>query len=597
MSAGQRPLDPRDRASFDVIEAVIARIAPEWKGQPNLLGIVPALKTTGGYVREDTLAIGFHVSEKVAAELLADRGLRPVPAEIDGIPTDVILARTRPAGTVNTKDTRSQLFDTLVGGIAVGNANMDVYGTLGMVLMAVSDGRLVGLTNEHVLVFDIDGKVGDEVQQPRFFLNAEVSLDNAACCPNGQLHYRGVDNPVVDACAAVFAAAAIAAAASDVIDPHRRGQDATLPDATERTVREVVSMDIDYPTIPFPGRPYSVGAKWTYRRETDRRVLDHRVSETRANEHVVGVQELITDRFEYQRGETVTFLALLGPEPGREVCDRYFVTAAALSPSHHRAHKVILRPTRVGAAASHGVARHAVEGRRLRRCFGFPRHEPGESFRTPEVIEGLVYDPGGYTAVFAPGPGGAVALRFPGHGLSIGLRFHFSQVAADVLVRGSAVTLTAFHGSAVVGTAAAQPAAVVGTAAAQPAPDPQRLTVSGERIDRVVISGGEGESLLLQVCVERELGPFCVYRGTLVLAPDEEPGDWSTFLFAQTLNDVPRREDPPVAARTIGGLPVTDNFLDLGESFNIAYGTSCDVGLAPDGSFRVVAPAPVPGPG
>jgi hypothetical protein len=581
MSAERRPLDPKDRASFEVIEAIIARITPEWSGQPNLLGIVPALKTTGGYVREDTLAIGFHVSEKLPTELLADRGLRPIPADIEGIPTDVILARTRPVGTVDTKETRSQMFDTLVGGIAVGNANMDVYGTLAMVLLAASDNRMVGLTNEHVLVFDVNGKAGDEVQQPRFFLNSEVSLDNAACCPNGQLHYRGVDNPVVDACAAVFAATAIAAAASDVIDPHRRGQDATVPDPAERTLREVVSMDIDYPTIPFPGRPYSVGVKWTYNRETDHRVLTHSVAETNTNEHVVDVQELITDRFEYQRGDTVTFLALLGAEPDKEVCDRYFVTASALSPTHQRAYKIILRPTQAGSSLTHGTARHAVDGQRLRHCFGFLRQKPGESFRTVQLIEGLTYDPGGYAAEFVAAPGGGLALRFPSHGLAIGLRFHFQQVSAEILVRDDAVTLAAFHGPA-----------AVGTATAQPGPDPQQLTVSGERIDRVVISGGESESLLLQLCVERELAPFCVYSGRLVLAPDEELGAWSTFLFAQTLNDIPAGEDPLAAARTIGGLPVTDNFVDLGESFNIAYGNSCDVGLAPDGSFRVAALPP-----
>ncbi len=83
-----------------------------------------------------------------------------------------------------------------------------------------------------------------------------------------------------------------------------------------------------------------------------------------------------------------------------------------------------------------------------------------------------------------------------------------------------------------------------------------------------------------------------MYSGKLVLAPDEELGDWSTFLFAQTLNDVPFGGDPLVAARSIEDLPVTDNFVDLGESYNIAFGDSCDVGLAPDGSFGVVAPLP-----
>src|SRR5260221_1057309 len=133
------------------------------------------------------------------------------------------------------------MFDNLVGGIAVGNANIHAYGTLGMTLLAVSDGRMVGLTNEHVLVFDTDGHVGDEVQQPRYYLHSQVSLDSASCCPGGQLHYRGVDNPIVDAAVAVYAAAALAAALSDEIEPHRPGQAATIPAANERTLPEAVS--------------------------------------------------------------------------------------------------------------------------------------------------------------------------------------------------------------------------------------------------------------------------------------------------------------------------------------------------------------------
>ena len=74
----------------------------------------------------------------------------------------------------------------------------------------------------------------------------------------------------------------------------------------------------------------------------------------------------------------------------------------------------------------------------------------------------------------------------------------------------------------------------------------------------------------------------------MTLAVDEEPGDWSTYLFAQTLNDVPAGTDPLEAARSIGGLAVTDNFADLGESSNVTYGSACNVALVPNGAFRVL---------
>jgi len=323
-------LDPRDPASFAELEALISRIAPQWKAHSNVVAIVPALKTKGGYVQPEKLVLGFYVREKVAPELLHDRGYSPIPSEIEGVPTDVIPAVRRPLGNVDTKDTRSQMFDTLAGGMAVGNANMNAYGTLAMIIFAQDDGRPVGLTNEHVLVFDGDGHIGDEVQQPRFYLNSEVSIDSAACCPNGQLHYRPVDNPIVDVAAGVFAAAAVAAALSDEIDPHRRGQDATVPDAQERTVRETVSVEMQYPETPFPGRPYKLDVKWKYRRETELRALEYAVAETRQNGHIVATQELLTDRAVYSRSDRVIFYALLGPESRQKSCGNYFVTAAAL---------------------------------------------------------------------------------------------------------------------------------------------------------------------------------------------------------------------------------------------------------------------------
>ena len=573
-------MNPKDRTSFEKLEEIITRISPEWLQQPNILGLAPALRTRGNYVQPDQLVIGFHVSEKVAPELLEDRGYRPIPAEIEGVPTDVILAKRRPLdGSVDEKNTRSQMFDTLVGGIAVGNANMNAYGTLGMTLLAVSDDRLVGLTNEHVLVFDGDGHVGDEVQQPRFYLNSEVSLDSAACCPDGQLHYRGVDNPIVDAAAVVFATAALAAALSDEIDPNRRGQEATLPAKDERTLKEIVSVDMDYPQIPFPGRPYKLNVKWNYERHTDRQVMTFAADETRSNEHVIDAQELITDKHTYLRGATVKFFALLGPEPKQSTCHNYFVTAAALSPSHHRAYKIILRPFEQAGEFDRGSVTHGLENEVLRRCLNFAKQKAGQQFRQALNIDGIVYDPQGSTAAFIPfnpAPGN-IALRFPSHGLMVTLPRPVQRVLLEIMVLGSDVTVRAFRESE-----------EVGRRTVSRSDQPVRVEIEAAHIDRLVISGGAGESLLLEICFLTKLGRFCVYAGELTLAPHEELGQWTTYLFAQTRNDVALGTKPTEAARTIGGLPVTDNFIDAGPTDNITYGHRCNVELAPDGNFEVV---------
>ncbi len=451
--------DPADRPSLDRIQQIADRLAADWLSEENVVDVSPCLKVTGGVVLPDVPAIGFHVLHKLPPDRLAERGWRAVPPEIDGIPTDVIAVHRPAHGSVDERATRSAMFDTLVGGIAVGNGGINAYGTLGMTLLASSDDRMVGLTNEHVLVFDTDGKVGDPVEQPRFYLHSEVSLDSASCCPNGQLRYRGVNNPIVLAAGAVFAAAAIAAAASDDIDPHRRGQDATPTDPGERTLRESVHIDIDYPVLPLPGTPFRTEVAWRYERHTDRRVLRHDVKETRQNQHMTRVQRLVTDHPRYQRGDVVRFLAALGPDRYSERCN-YLVTAAALSPSQAQAHKVVMRPWR-------------------------PDRAPDEP----------------------------------------GLRQALARYRDELSTHDT---------------------------------------------------------------------PYCLYAAELRLTPDSELGTWRTFLSAQTLNDVPAGTDPATAARVIGGLPVTHNFVDDGRTTHILYGPSCNVTLRPDGEFEVVEEAPEP---
>jgi hypothetical protein len=58
-------------------------------------------------VQPDKLGIGFHVSEKLSPEDLRRRRITPIPPEIEGIPTDVILARRRALGSVDDKSTTS----------------------------------------------------------------------------------------------------------------------------------------------------------------------------------------------------------------------------------------------------------------------------------------------------------------------------------------------------------------------------------------------------------------------------------------------------------------------------------------------------------
>lgn len=456
--------------SYGEVAAVAARTAQDWQDDPNVIDVTACIKVRGGVAQPGAYAVGFRVRHKVPVDILRERGWRLVPDDVDGIVTDVIATHRPALGSVDEKDTRSQLFDTLIGGIAVGNAERGAYGTLGMSLLTIDDGRLVGLTNEHVLVSDGDGKVGDDVLQPRFYLNAEVSLEPADCCPDGQLVYRGVDNPVVDAAIGVFAAAAIAAAASDEIDPHRRGQDATPVDPGERTSREVVRIDVDYPEVPLPGTAFTTEVRWRYERHTDQGVRTHAVAEEKTNPHHTAVQLLVTDRNEYSQGEGVLLGAALGPDAYSERCN-YLVTAAVMSPSGEQALKTVLRPWRPRAQGSAGVAEGSPAG--------------------PDA-----------------------------HGDTDRLARSVTEAAKDA------------HGD----------------------------------------------------------DAFCLYLGSITLPKTAELGRWRTFLYAHTLNDVPAGTRPEVAARTIGGLPVTANFIPGGRTSNIDYGDSCELRQRTYGTFTVREP-------
>jgi len=303
--------------------------------------------------------------------------------------------------------------------------------------------------------------------------------------------------------------------------------------------------------------------RWSYRRKTDRRELAHDVSETRRNDHVLDAQFLVTDRANYARGETVQFLAILGCEPKRETCANYFVTAAALSPSGQRAHRLVLRP-------APAELKRKIET--VRACIPFFREAPGE-FTETKYVSGFTIKPRG-RAAFVPA-GDALALVIPASG-----------VAVEFFQPGVAVEATVFGGGAPVTMIARDGAKEVGRAETQRDTDVLRLEAG--RITSVEFTGGNKDAHVTLICVEQKVPRSCLYVGALRLSDDEEVGVWLTYVFAQTCNDVALGTAPTQAARTIGGLPLTNNFQGVGESYNITYGHSCLIDIVPNGAFRVV---------
>jgi len=89
---------------------------------------------------------------------------------------------------------------------------------------------------------------------------------NSNCCGVGA--EGGSSNGVTAGLVAAAAVVATIAAASDVRDPYRRGQDNTPPGAGEYTIQEKIDAQFVYPEPIAPGRPFKAGLNWKYTRIT-----------------------------------------------------------------------------------------------------------------------------------------------------------------------------------------------------------------------------------------------------------------------------------------------------------------------------------------
>lgn len=292
---------------------VLERIREEWFREPNVTGIGVAYKTSGGRTDYRLWALTICVAQKVSPEEVRRRGWRAVPAEIDGIPTDVEeLPPMRPVS--DASGSRDDRKDPLVGGITTGvNTKPFTWGTLGAIVFDRSSGDQLVLSNQHVL----DGPAGTEVVQPspiKLDDSLEVGFQLNICSP---LYFFRLDTPnttVGSVLAGAAVAEAMAAAMSDEIDPTRRGQEATPPPAGALTLMESHSVTLSYPELPIPGTHFEVGARWSYTRHTTEGDLTYEADDRRTNPHALDDKLLLTDRTRYRPGDTVRLFGLILPE-------------------------------------------------------------------------------------------------------------------------------------------------------------------------------------------------------------------------------------------------------------------------------------------
>jgi hypothetical protein len=560
------------------------RVAEEWRNDPIVLGVGFGIKERGGE-RVAGPALCFTVRRKYASEAeIRAAGSRPIPDEVEGVATDVnVVEQTASKMPVGNRGTSVQ--EPLAGGVSTavlgGFFSFPTgYGTLGGVCTHDSDGKLMALSNAHVWGSDI----GSDIVQPFVpvgeFVEGAVKL--LTCGPVVSYITEGeLPSGLTAVLSAAAAGAWVAAAASDVKDPHRRGEEATVPaQPAELTSSELVRFTAEPDRPPMPGTPYQADVAFTFERHTDRATYPFDVQEQRANEHLLVRKHLWTDLREYPAGRTVELYALL--ETARAISPDAFHVVAHLSPVDQPERRVtrVLQP--------------APCERVPFRCVGFPYREPDETAEFPFESQGLGYR-AGYPGIFRDQwpPQGTIELQFPGDGLEIDIPPSARVDVRLVQFSSDQITLDGYESD---GTLAST-VATDGTQGAE-----HVLTVRGRELTRLVLQGGANEALLLEVCltllrpgepeeepgepveaVQAVAGPrwrtFC-YRGRFTLDPAESPGSWLGLLSAQTVNTTPPGTPPAEAAQVIGGIESADI-----ASVNVA---TCLLVLALDDLFDVI---------
>ena len=142
---------------MDDAKAAKQEYQQELLGKPNVVGVGVGFKVVGGETTDIPCVIVF-VEKKVSIESLSAEEM--VPADIQGIPTDVI-----ESGPIYAQQSNTDKFRPAPGGVSIGHYQITA-GTLGVVARDSSTGERLILSNTHVLANSNDANPGDPILQP-----------------------------------------------------------------------------------------------------------------------------------------------------------------------------------------------------------------------------------------------------------------------------------------------------------------------------------------------------------------------------------------------------------------------------------------------
>jgi hypothetical protein len=591
---GTQGLGGRDlSAERERVRAAVEEARRQFAADPNVQGIGYGTRQRRGKDTDEVVVV-FHVRRKVRSEdSMRALGSRPIPRDILGVPTDVVGGEIRRASdaTGERDETRS---NPLVGGVASSNAAENIlwfngYGTLGTLCM--KNGQAMALSNWHV--WADGGDKGDDIIQPghpRVGEHFEGLGKVAFCGPLlSSLFEWEVPSPLTWGLYGGAAALAVAAALSDIVDPIRRGQQATPTDRGERTLAEEVDVRLEYAEQPIPGTPYTVKVAWDYRRRTDRTLRTYSIEETQHNPHVLTFKQLWSDDPKYPPGSRVRLFARIGSTHPRS-CGSYFVVA------HYIPDK---QPKRMVSTVLQPISCDQVKpppDPGSITCVEFTADRPGAQM-PPEIMRDDVRfivpmnDPNRIVDFDHDGRGELFL-----HNELIAFIPPSSRVEATVISGVSGCFMEAYHGGTRLGSASLpnQPGQAV------------TVTVDFQGIDRIVFRRAEWECSLIRLCyvpeeiIEELPGHerpeeasstepqargiaarrICCYTGEMLIPADEQVDTWRGYLVVQNINDVPAGMPPEQAAQIIGGMIVSQSL--------VAIVAACGALMAADHLFDII---------
>ena len=175
-------------AETEAVQRAYQKALRAFGHRPEVTGVDIGYKYQDGR-RGEQVVLRVHLREKLARDLVDPAQL--LPAEIDGVPLDVIQGHYTPSGGgVLALAARRRRRDPVQPGLSISH-HLGTAGTIGAIVYDRTDGAPCILSNQHVLAEAALAEAGDQILQPGRIDGGRRDLDAIARLRRMHLGIRG----------------------------------------------------------------------------------------------------------------------------------------------------------------------------------------------------------------------------------------------------------------------------------------------------------------------------------------------------------------------------------------------------------------------